>query len=359
MRPPSCIYESDLDSPRVFISSTFEDRLLEARTQIRKALTAAELRPVMSEAANFSSTGERLYEDTIAAVRGCQLFILLIGHRYGSRHPTLGKSITHLEYLAAREAGIRTLVFVEDSLWQLFGDWQNGSHSIRDPSDAERDEVFSFLEQVAIVDNCRCVPFKEADEILISLRHQTANLLGAYLRFQAKAVDWIWTERYTHTVEEAAKVVWVLTPDLYWDYSDVEFSRLVVSNVTERGVKYFYLYRQDAESDRRVAEMKADYESVIGEEWRTSVHFAGVPANQFFWCAEQVIYNPDDPQSERAILVDTMDGRNKEHKFDVELGRNRRAQFRCHFQQLWSLYSNEPLLSVEQRANIHPMKAIK
>ena len=350
VRPPSCIYESDLDPPKVFISSTFEDRLVEIRAQLRKALIAAEFRPVMSELDSFSSMGDRVYEDTIAAVRGCQLFVLLIGHRYGSRHPQLGKSITHLEYLAARDAGMRILVYVDDSLWQIFQDRHKGVGDALVASAPEREDVFAFLEQVAEKDNCRCVAFKHSDEILSSLRHQSANLLGAYLRFQAKAVGWIWTERYTHGVEKNAKVVWVLTPDFYWDYADTEFNQLVRANVATRGTKYFYLYKQDDDSKSRIREMMAEYDELIGQTWKDSVFFAGIPESQFFWCAEQVLYNPGDPSSERGIFVDTMSGRNKEHKFDVELGRDRRAQFRHHFQRLWSLYSDEPLLALSTRS---------
>lgn len=344
MRPPSCVYDDDLEPPRVFISSTFEDRLVEIRAQVRKALVAAELRPVMSELDSFSSMGDRLYDDTIAAVSGCQLFVLLVGHRYGSLHPQRGKSITHLEYLAARDAGIRTLVYVEDTVWQFFQDRHRRSNGDTASSVPEREQVFSLLEQVADDDKCHCVSFKQADEILSNLRHQTANLLGAYLRFQAKAVDWIWTERYTHRVEGEAQIVWVLTPDFYWDYADHEFSRLVSTNVVDRGTKYFYLYQQRHDSADRIQEMAATYEDAIGEAWRERVFFAPIPKDNFFWCTEQVLYDPGDPTRERGILVDTMDGRNKDHKFDVELGRSRRAAFRQHFSSLWSLHSDEPLL---------------
>jgi uncharacterized protein DUF4062 len=345
MRPPSCIYARDLRPPRVFISSTFEDRLLEIRFQIKKALEEAKMEPVMSELDGFPSTGDRIYEDTISAVRDCQLFILVVGHRYGSKHPEVGESITRLEYRAARDAGMRTLVFVEDSLWQIFQDNRRTGEA---PPSAlpERGEVFEFLRQIAEEDNCNCVGFRHADEILSNLKHQTANLLGAYLRFQEKAADWIWTERFTHSLEESARLVWILTPDFYWDYTDVEFARLVRENVTERGVKYFYLYKEDEGAADRIAEMVAEYEQAAGDLWKSSVFFAGIPADNFFWCAEQVLYNPGHPQLERAILVDTMNGRNKEHKFDVELGRGRRSEFRRHFQRLWSLYSNQPLLSL-------------
>jgi len=343
VRPPSCIYESDLEPPKVFVSSTFEDRLLEIRAQLRTMLEASRLRPVMSELDSFSSTGDRLYEDTISAVRGCQLFVLLLGHRYGSRHPDLGKSITHLEYEAARDAGIRTLVYVEASLWGLFQDRANGGEAAAAVS--ERKEAFDLLEQIAEKDNCHCVPFASADEITANLRHQVANLLGAYLRFQQKAVDWIWTERYTHGIERAADVIWVLTPDFYWDYADTEFNQLVHENVTRRRVRYFYLFREDRQSGDRIKEMTAQYEKAIGDSWRELVFSAAIPEEEFFWCAEQVLYNPGDPHRERAILVDTMDGRNKEHKFDVELGRGRRSQFRAHFEGLWSAYSNQPLIA--------------
>ena len=132
--------------------------------------------------------------------------------------------------------------------------------------------------------------------------------------------------RYTHGIERAADVIWVLTPDFYWDYADTEFNQLVHENVTRRHVRYFYLFREDRQSGDRIKEMTAQYEEAIGDSWRELVFSAAIPEEEFFWCAEQVLYNPGDPHRERAILVDTMDGRNKENKFDVELGRGRRSR---------------------------------
>ena len=341
METPTCLQRGDVAPPQIFISSTFEDGLGEIRDLLRAELEDFNYLPLMSELGTFRYTHGKsaIYDDTINTVATSQFYILIIGRRYGTAHPQTGLSITELEYLAARKAGLPILVYVEASVWdghRAFRARAIGEGKYTHWVDDER--VFDFIDRVAYQDACRCVPFSYAREIITDFKCQLANLLGGYLRFEVRAAPWLWTESRTRRVESMARVIWVLTPNFYWDYADPEFRDLVFENVTMRGAHYYYLYRSCLENDRRIAEMTRDYSAAMGDAWREAVHYAAIPEAEFNWCTEQALFNPGDPANERGVLVDIMEGRGKAGKHNIELGREKLGELRGQFERLWQRY---------------------
>ena len=340
-RVPSCFYPEDLNPPSVFVSSTFDPSLKEVRSRLQQGIRSTGYSPLMSEFVGFGYAHDRrVFDETIAAVASAQICVLLIGGRYGTEHPDKGRSITELEYEEARRVRIPIFVYVQRSVWEGFQAWRSmdleshlATHWVDDP------KVFDFLERIAYEESSRCVSFESSEAVFDDIKEQMANLLGAYLRFQAKAPDWIWTERFTQEVERKADLVWVLTPSFYWDYADPVFRDLVTRNVVERKTRYVYLYRGTDDNDRRISEMTEEYRSRMGDEWRNRVLFAPIPPEEFNWCCEQVLYDPGDPARERGIMVDTMDGRDKKHKFDIEVGRERRSDLKGQFARLWAKHA--------------------
>ena len=98
---------------RIFISSTMED-LENERDELVAALREANFEPVNAEAIlpNGATSWERLSDE----IETCHVFVLLSGVRYGWI-PTSGPlsktgvSVTHGEYLKARELGLPVLPF--------------------------------------------------------------------------------------------------------------------------------------------------------------------------------------------------------------------------------------------------------
>jgi hypothetical protein len=333
----------------VFISSTFEDLLSEIRDQLRSVLEAANLLPLMSELGDFKYTyhNHSIVTDTIQAAATSDFYVLVIGRRHGTcvdgEH-----SVTELEYAAARAAGIPTFVYVHEKVWEGYEAFRAGA--VSDPKHwVDDDRVFRFITRVAAVDAHRCCPFSTGHQIIDDFRRQIANLLGGFLRFEARAAHWLWTEEYTRQVERSAKVVWILTPNFYWDYTDPDFRRLVYENVTIREVTYYYLYCDSRENMRRVEEMVSDYRDALGDDsWRARVNYAAIPADEFNWCAEQAMYDPGYGIREHGIVIDIMDERDKLNKTNIELGREKRADFRRQFTRLWQLHGNGPLLGAAE-----------
>ena len=146
----------------------------------------------------------------------------------------------------------------------------------------------------------------------------------------------------TGKVELGCNELWILSPNLYWDFQDIEYRELVFENVTKNSANYRYLYNSNVATDDQVAELKADYERALGTEALERVKFVGIPEADFVWCAEQVLFDPYQA-GERAIIVDICEDRDHSRKYDIEMGRTKRQLFRRQFERLWSHYGGEPI----------------
>lgn len=94
---------------RIFVSSTYED-MIPYREAVSEALTSIEHLPIGME--HFVSTPDRPLDVCLTDVRRCQLYIVLVGMRYGSIDEDSGKSFTELEYEEAVKNKIPVLAFV-------------------------------------------------------------------------------------------------------------------------------------------------------------------------------------------------------------------------------------------------------
>lgn len=340
MERSTSIQQDDISPPRVFISSTFENLLQDIRDALKNELEDYDYHPVMSELGTFSYTYGRapVFTDTIQAVRTCQFYVLVVGRRYGTRHPKHpDRSITELEYEEALSNNLPILVYVHKQVWEGFKAYKQGAISARRHNYwVDEPAVFEFLDRVAERDSQRCVSFSSGQEIIDDFRKQCANYFGAFLRFDLKAAAWLWNEWKTRSVERNAASVWIITPNFYWDYQDPEFHEIVFKNVVERETRYYYIYRETQENRNRIAEMVADYEREIGEKWKERVHYLGIPNDQFHWCTEQIIFNPEGGRGEHGIIVDIMDSRDKRNKYNIELGRLKRSDFHRQFKTIWN-----------------------
>ena len=96
---------------KIFISSTYED-MKPYRNAVQDAITSIRQLPIGME--HFFSSSERSLDVCLADVRRCNIFVLIIGMRYGSLDSNTGKSYTELEYEEAIRNNIPVLAFVID-----------------------------------------------------------------------------------------------------------------------------------------------------------------------------------------------------------------------------------------------------
>lgn len=93
---------------RVYLSSTLND-LGPEREAVRKALGGH-----CTVVESYTADERSVRESCLADVAGCDLYIGIIGRRYGFIPPGQSFSITELEYQQAREHNRPTLIFVKD-----------------------------------------------------------------------------------------------------------------------------------------------------------------------------------------------------------------------------------------------------
>ena len=84
--------------PRVFISSTCYD-LKYIRENLKFFVKTIGYEPVLSEDGDvfYNPTGHT-HESCLSEVVTCQIFVLIIGGRYGGKYKESEKSITNMEY---------------------------------------------------------------------------------------------------------------------------------------------------------------------------------------------------------------------------------------------------------------------
>ena len=103
---------SNSSSPwRIFVSSTKED-LIPYREAVETVLTGMEHIPLGME--YFVSSPDSPIDVCLATVRRSQLYIVIVGMRYGSIEEGSGKSFTELEYDEAVKNKIPVLAFIID-----------------------------------------------------------------------------------------------------------------------------------------------------------------------------------------------------------------------------------------------------
>ena len=96
---------------RIFVSSTKED-LIPYREAVETVLTGMEHIPLGME--YFVSSPDSPIDVCLATVRRSQLYIVIVGMRYGSIEEGSGKSFTELEYDEAVKNKIPVLAFIID-----------------------------------------------------------------------------------------------------------------------------------------------------------------------------------------------------------------------------------------------------
>jgi hypothetical protein len=159
------------------VSSTFYD-LSQVRTDLLHFLRdEVGYRPLLSEYPSFPIDPDA---DTIEncrrrVERDADILVLIIGGRYGYVDAASDKSVTNLEYLAARAKGIPIYAFVDKRVTAILPVWKANPEG--DFSTAVDDvRLFEFVEQVRSVDRIWTNEFERAQDIIAALRTQFAHL---------------------------------------------------------------------------------------------------------------------------------------------------------------------------------------
>jgi len=178
-------------NPKVFISSTCYD-LGEIRDNLFSFIESYCYESVLSEKGDvFFHPSLHTHESCVNEVSNCQLFILIIGGRYGGSYkidPT--KSIVNAEYFAAKKLNIPIFTFVKRDVYEDHRVYQKNKSntilkkiifpSIDDQKNATH--IFEFINEVRLSEiNNGLFHFEYAKDIRHLLGKQLAGMFYDFL----------------------------------------------------------------------------------------------------------------------------------------------------------------------------------
>jgi hypothetical protein len=144
-------------SPKVFVSSTCFD-LGEVREQLSRFIEQFGFEPVLSENGDvFYHPDLHTHDACIHEVSNCQLFILIIGGRFGGEYiADKTKSITNAEYIAAREKNIPVFTYIRknvlsDHYFYIENRKEEHASKIKYPNIEKQEhaiDIFNFIDDV-------------------------------------------------------------------------------------------------------------------------------------------------------------------------------------------------------------------
>ena len=132
---------------KIFISSTFED-LQDQRKQAIEVIFERGHIPIALE--RFSPANENDLEVIRSAIADCQIYITILGHRYGEIVPGHGISFTELEFNIAEENGLLILVFVLNRQEMM-----NRRELLNEKIEKEKREKYNFPQYERFFENIK------------------------------------------------------------------------------------------------------------------------------------------------------------------------------------------------------------
>lgn len=187
-------------TPKIFISSTCYD-LIQIRDSLFDFVKSYYYEPVLSEKGDvFFHPDLHTHESCLNEVENCQLFILIIGGRFGGNYIwDSEKSVTNAEYEVARLKKIPVFTFIKREVYEDHRLYQKNKHDIElvkkitFPSIEKQDyaiKIFEFIDKVRMseVNNSYC-PFEYVSQIRDNLGKQWAGLMFDFLNNRLKNKD--------------------------------------------------------------------------------------------------------------------------------------------------------------------------
>lgn len=183
-------------TPRVFISSTCYD-LNEVREILESYLDEIYFETILSNKGHvYYQPGLHTHDSCLKEISNCDLFILIIGGRYGGTYISdETKSIVNAEYDAAIQVSIPIVSFVKKDVWDnhLFfkKNHQKDTECIIEYPAIENQKtaikIFEFIDRVRLAEkNNGIFTFSNSKEIVDTLKKQFAGMIYNHLIHERK-----------------------------------------------------------------------------------------------------------------------------------------------------------------------------
>lgn len=177
--------------PRVFISSTCYD-LKYIRENMKYFIKTLGYEPILSEEGSVYYYPTLDTQDScLAELPSCQMFILIIGGRFGEVYKDTEASITNTEYREAVKLKIPVFALVDNSVLSEYFVYQKNKANPKidekkiDYPSVDSTKIFDFIEEVrgSSVNNA-LNPFNDFSDIESYLRQQWAGMMYSFLTRQ-------------------------------------------------------------------------------------------------------------------------------------------------------------------------------
>lgn len=174
--------------PRVFISSTCYD-LKHIRENLKYFVKTIGYEPVLSEDGDvFYGPSNHTHDACLKEVQTCQIFVLVIGGRYGGKFNGSDSSITNNEYREAISKGIPVFALVESAVYSdnhLYATNVKNNKELAQQIDypsSDSTKIFEFIDEVRKqTANNAIYPFKDFSDMETYLRKQWAGMMYDFL----------------------------------------------------------------------------------------------------------------------------------------------------------------------------------
>lgn len=198
--------------PRVFISSTCYD-LKHIRENLKFFVETIGYQPVLSDDGDvFYSPYSHTHESCLKEVESCQLFILIIGGRYGGNFKDSDKSITNNEYKEAVKQNIPIFTLVETG---VYSDHNVYNKNKKDKPDIYKNISYPNIDDIKIFDfidevrkngkNNAIQPFRNFSDMEIYLKKQWAGMMYDFLLEKNKESESKLTNKLLDNIDLASK----------------------------------------------------------------------------------------------------------------------------------------------------------
>lgn len=176
---------------RVFVSSTCYD-LKYIRENLKYFINTLGYEPVLSEEGSvYYDPNLDTQDSCLREIPSCQMFVLIIGGRFGEAYKDTGDSITNNEYREAVKSKIPVFALVDSSVLTEFTLYQKNKANKKinekeiDYASADSPKIFDFVEEVRTNSvNNALVPFSNFSGIESYLKQQWSGMMYSFLTRQ-------------------------------------------------------------------------------------------------------------------------------------------------------------------------------
>lgn len=177
--------------PRVFISSTYYD-LKQTRENLGQFLTSLGYDPVRNEKGDIPyGNRDALETYCYKEVDNIDIFVSIIGGRYGSESKVGEWSVSNQELRTAISKGKQVYIFIDKSVDNEYGTYLlNKGNADTKYKYVDNVKIYQFLEEIhSLTTNNNIKTFESSSEIQDFLKEQFAGLFQSFLESSSKAKD--------------------------------------------------------------------------------------------------------------------------------------------------------------------------